>query len=287
MSLVTNATCYGSETWEHAFPTTATDDDVAPGREQKLTFRARHVTHVYFNDLAPYAYYVIDATTVQATPGDAPAKNDDDNARGFFNSSIYVGYKAAYVSDGCSITRLTDAPNGSVDNFNIDFRGESFRLMIETTHGSDPDNFQPTYTGPQVIAPSWSLVRADVPDAWIAHQREPWNAYGVDGPTGSDVPTKWIDSLFNYSPFGKIVKFPETSFQSQVFEIVKMWQIDGNFKPDAREATLALDMDYSHRANLFVNGTKTAGKKPKRGYVTPRWTPPTKKLDLKAIAKRR
>ena len=287
MSLDINGTCCGTEPWEHTFPTTATDDDVASGRKQNLTFNARHMTHVYFTDLAPYAYYVIDAITVQATPGDALAKNDEDNARGFFNSSIYTGYKAAYVSDGCSIIRLTDAPNGSVDNFNIDFRGDSFPLMVATQQGTRPEDFQPTHAGPQVVAPSWSLVRADVPDAWIAYQREPWNAYGVDGPTGTDVPTKWIDSLFNFSPFGKIVKFPETSFQSQVFEIVKMWKITGNFKPDDRKATLNLDMDYSHRANIFVNATKTANKKPKRGYVTQRWTPPTKKLELHEIAKRR
>lgn len=289
MGLVPEGATYGSYDWTDALPPFELKSDAAPGKAQTTQLSIDHTAHVYFaNYDKPFTYFVIDHMRVSAEPGQVLVNNE--NARGFFNSSAHVTFRTVTVSDNCRVTKMIDGPSGLQDDFGFAFQGTEMVLNAATSAGTGRRVFKPDYSTGQNRVTGWSLVRAGSKSGWIAHQRDVWNALGNDGSQGGTaVKKEWLDALYkNGSPFGSIKAMPDASYQTVGCELFTMWKIErtnGAFTDDQRAAELTLQMDYSHHLTFFINAKVAPEYEAKRGFLIWEPAPEKKVLKLHEIAK--
>jgi hypothetical protein len=251
MGLIPAGATYGSYSWTDKY-----DNTSDAGRVQTFKFKAVHTVHVYFaNYDKPFSYYVIDHVSIAADPG--TAYRQDDDGRGFFNSSAEVIYRNVTASDSCNVRQTVFAPAGDMANqFAFEFNGTEMVLDAAIGGGSGRVVFKPSQTmNANTNVQGWQ-IHPSGGDGWIVHQKDVWNSLGKDGQGSAKATAQMLDDLFEGTPFGNVAKMPDSSWYPLRCELVSMWNItksSGEFKQDQRVVTLTLEMDYRQRLTAFVN----------------------------------
>jgi hypothetical protein len=279
---------WGDTTWSTSITGTAGATDVGT-KVQSTKLTVNHHLWVYYADAEPKpSYHVIHQMTVAANPvagtDHAPLANRSD-ARGFFNSSVRVGYRdTPTVSAGCSVTEMSSLPDGGQDAFDAQLDGPGIEMYGRS---GTTTVFRPTFQIRNRVE-KWSLEAQSGPPSWELYQREVWNAYGIDGPVDGQssvrVPADWYQQLFGGSPFGRLVEMPKASFGTVGCEMLARWQVKGPFSKTSRAAVLTIGVDYTHRVNLIHNGNVGDGHEPRRICAVSSKTDESKVLNLHEIA---
>jgi hypothetical protein len=279
---------FGDTRWRTEVTGTVGATDVGT-KVQATKLTVDHQLYAYFADAAPTpTYYVIHHMKVEANPSTgadrSPLANRSD-ARGFFNSSVRVGYRAMpSVSTGCSVTEMISMPDTGQDAFDAQLDGPGIEMF---GRAGSTIVFRPTYQVRNRVE-KWSLEAESGPPAWELHQREVWDAFGIDGPVDGKnsvpIPADWYVPLFGGSPFGRLVEMPKASFGPVKCELLGRWQIKGPFTKSSRAVTLTVGVDYTHRLNLIHNGNVGDKHEPLRICGVFSKTDESKAINLHEIA---
>jgi|GEM_PF-2715111 len=286
MGLIPTGATYGSYSWTDKY-----DNSADAGRVQTFRLNVDHTAHVYFaNYNKPFSYFVIDHVHITADPGDA--YRQDDDGRGYFNSSTEVAYRNVSASDSCKVRQTVFAPEGDLANrFTFDFVGTEMVLEAKIGTGSGEVVFKPTETmNANTNVQGWQ-IHPSGGNGWVVHQKEVWSSLGKDRQGSVKATAQMLDDLFEGTPFGNVVKMPDASWGPLRCDLVTMWNIEKTggtpFTQNERVVTLTLDMDYVQRLTTFVNAKVEPDRDALRKSVAlqPSTVPVKRELKLHDIAK--